>query len=502
MSLGVAFRDAWRTYIARSNELLPFYVLGTAIPVIARTLPIIGLGIGYILLRQAGGLQEVETVLADVDPIPIDQPEAGQLTAETQRELMQIVSGPEVLFPLGVTVVGMIILVVILNAAVAAGQLHGAFGSLESRRGVAAAVDGTFMHTWTFLGLLVLETVVYLLLSGIIAAGVGILAIFSNLIAGVAGIGGVLVLLILVPVLRLVFAFARAAAVVDRVGISGAITGAIGYTVDNPGTVLGYGLLWVGIFAGLGVIAGILSAIGAGIVGGIILLLVVTPLLDLTKVGLYGGPMVGDTPALPDSIGGYIFTGLAEGWKELIGFIKEQRRLVVLSAGIFIAAVYVGWTLSTVLEGNFTASIEQRIAEMTPVGEFFRYAGNNWQVAVAQVYAGLGLGLPAAVSLAFNGMFFGMLFRLEVAPAILIAFVVPHGIIEIPGLIISGALGLYLGKISWRYASGQTGREELAIAISRAYRIAIGFVIVFVAAAAIEALISPYYWQLMGLSLI
>ncbi len=499
MSLGAALKTAYRTYVSRPSEILPFYLLGSAVPAVARTLPFVALLIGYWALARADRLAALETILMEVGPIPIDEPTEISLDGETTGDVVDLLAVPEVIIPLAGAVALAVVIVLVLNAAVSAGQLHGAFGAIQGKSGVTAAVDGTFRHASTFVGLLALEAVTYLVVLGVLSTIVGLTTMVAELLAVLVGIAGVMIGLVAIALTRLVFAFARAVAVVDDTGIRGALRGTIGYGIDHPGGLFGYGLLVVGVLGVTGAIASGTMTLGAGPIGTLVVLLISIPLLDLTKVALYGGKVLQFNPGPPPAISTTVARGVARGWVELIRFVRQRPGLVAISAIIFVGGGYSGWLASTVVDGVLTASIEQRLAETNVVADFLLYAGNNWQVAFAQAYAGLGLGVPAIASIAVNGVLLGVLFQLEVAPMTLLAFVIPHGLIEIPGLLVSGALGLYLGGRSWRYLRGQAGRGDLVLAIERAYRVIIGLAVVFIVAGGIEATISPYYWRLLGL---
>lgn len=497
MELGDAVRAAVGVYLSRSRDVLPLYLLGTAVPVVARTLPLVTLAVGTVVLWQTGRIETVRRVLAEVGPIPIDRLQDVSLSAERVERLQAVLIVPEVTVPLAIATLASVGVLVGLNAAVSAGQLHGAYGGLRGRDGVRDAVDGTFRDTRTFLGLVAAELLSYLAYVGLVG-GLGLVVALVSEVAGViVGVVGMLGALVVVPTVRLVFAFARAATVVDATGVGGALRNALGITRRRPGAVLGYGAIAVTGLVGVGIVSSVLVAIGGAAAGPLVLLLGLWPVLDLIKLSVYAD-LPADQPG-PGSVRGRIQRGLVDGWQALLAFVTRRWPAVLAAAGIFGGAAVIGWEAAGTVEGVLTASVERRLEGTSPPGQFVRYAANNWQVAAAQAFAGLGLGLPAAISVGFNGALLGVLFRLEVAPSVLLAFVVPHGLIEIPGLAISGGLGLALGRDVWQYATGRADRDELAAAIAEAYRVLVGLVVLFVVAAAIEATVSPYYWQLLTL---
>ncbi|MGA9400999.1 stage II sporulation protein M, partial [Haladaptatus sp.] len=66
----------------------------------------------------------------------------------------------------------------------------------------------------------------------------------------------------------------------------------------------------------------------------------------------------------------------------------------------------------------------------------------------------------------------------------------PHGVIEIPGLSVAGALGLHLGGVSLSYVRGRTSVDEFSGELVRAYYVVLGLLPVFIVAAFIEAFVT------------
>lgn len=92
-------------------------------------------------------------------------------------------------------------------------------------------------------------------------------------------------------------------------------------------------------------------------------------------------------------------------------------------------------------------------------------------------------------------MTFGVYGRLEAAPAELVAFVVPHGVLEVSAIVLAGALGLSLGATAWRRVRGRASRRELADAVDRGFWVLVGLAVVLVVAGLIEGFVSPYYYR-------
>ncbi|AGN00629.1 hypothetical protein L593_03390 [Salinarchaeum sp. Harcht-Bsk1] len=502
MSLDDAVRDSVRAFGARPAKVLPFYVAGLAVPVITRVVPVVGLFLAYLSLRGSGRIEAVRDELEGESPIGFEDPGTTDVDEEALGEALLDLLTPTVIAILLVTTLLAIVLFAVMQAAVSAGRLHAVYAVLSDGDATEAGVDGVFADTWTFLGLAIVELLAYLFLFGIptalvaVAVGLDLVllalpAIPLFLLAAVASLG-----------VRLLFAFARPAIVVDDAGVVAGIRGALGYVRRNLTVAIGYGTLTIGLLVAANVVSGAFSQLGAVTVTTLLPLVFVFPLVDLVKTRLYADDAEVDLspPTSPEADRlPRLRAGFARGWSALWTFTRGHLGLVGVSTVVLLAGVWVGLWAGAQVDDLFAASIEARLDRQGPVGAFFNYAANNWSVAAGQSLSGLVFGLPTIVSLAFNGANVGFLYQLEVEPEILVAFVLPHGIVEVPALLLSGALGLHLGRLGWGYVFGSVSRERLADDIDRGFQVLVGLAILFVLAAVIEAFVSPYYWRLLGI---
>jgi uncharacterized membrane protein SpoIIM required for sporulation len=76
-------------------------------------------------------------------------------------------------------------------------------------------------------------------------------------------------------------------------------------------------------------------------------------------------------------------------------------------------------------------------------------------------------------------------------PVAFLALVAPHGVIEIPSIVVGGAVGLRLGFVGVGALRGRRDDGEVARAIRHAYRVLLGLVPLFVVAALVEAFLTP-----------
>jgi uncharacterized membrane protein SpoIIM required for sporulation len=129
---------------------------------------------------------------------------------------------------------------------------------------------------------------------------------------------------------------------------------------------------------------------------------------------------------------------------------------------------------------------------------------NNVQVTFAAFGFGITAGLGTALLLLLNGVSLGGVFGLYASKGILsllVAFVAPHGVLELTAICIAGGGGFLLaaalllpGPRSRRRALAENGR--------RAIRLIAGSTFLLIIAGAIEGLVSPIPWWPLSLKLV
>ncbi|OPX76598.1 MAG: hypothetical protein A4E39_00002 [Methanoregulaceae archaeon PtaB.Bin152] len=105
---------------------------------------------------------------------------------------------------------------------------------------------------------------------------------------------------------------------------------------------------------------------------------------------------------------------------------------------------------------------------------------------------GASLGLLTVFIISTNGFVIGSVLemvRKDHSALYVVAAIVPHGLLEIPAFIISGALGLMLAKALWREWEGKEDASALALSYGRTFLLAV--VPLVAVAACVEAFITP-----------
>ncbi|PSQ56495.1 stage II sporulation protein M [Halobacteriales archaeon SW_8_68_21] len=498
MDLSAAITATIATLRRRPADLLPFYLLGTAVPVIARLGAFAAVAGIYAYLEVTGRLAATRDALTGVEPPPETQdPEALRAWAETVAPAFEPLVTPTVgaLFAAGVLVtVG---LAIGSYAVVSAGQLSAVISALRDERGLVGGIAGVRSRWLTFLGLYVAEL---LLWAGVIALGsvaVGAAFLANPFFGAAVAVAALLVGFVALALVRIWFAFAPVAVVVDDAGLVGAVEGAGGFVRSNPVDAAAYIVVAVGTLVGVASVASTVAFLGGGPVVALASAVVVAPALDLLKTALYGDYRGTVDPVSSPEAGvrTQLVGGLRRGWRELTDFVRSTPGHHALAVAVAVGFGAVGWLAAGPFVGTIPTSIEGRIAGQIPPVAALTYFGNNWGVAIATAFSGVGLIVPALSSLAFNGVALGATAALEENLPALVAFVVPHGVFEVPALVVSGALGVHLGVVSWQTFRGRASRERFADALETAFWVTVGLGILLAVAGLVEGFVSPYYWR-------
>lgn len=177
------------------------------------------------------------------------------------------------------------------------------------------------------------------------------------------------------------------------------------------------------------------------------------------------------------------------------------------------AIITIGILILTGIIGGFTsyrdASVGEELISLMNEEVFAHIESENPAIVAANIFAnntqtsailfigGASFGLLTALILSVNGFIIGLVVeyvRQEQGLYVILAGILPHGIFEIPALILAAMFGLLLGEELWRELHG-TGD---AISAGRKYgRQFLAYVIPLLGIAAIiEGFITPEIIQL------
>ncbi len=532
MDLNQTFRSAYDALVSKPSSILPFYFMSVSVPAVARVAPILTGVFVYLALLRRGHIEEIQEV---IDTIPFDEFQEEDPAAfeevegvETAlRELSELIFVPEVIAVVVASVVVFALLLIVLNAAVSAGQINAIYSVLTDDMGADASeeaddsrfddaltdggessvdhlgrgVEGVFEDTVTFALLRLLEVFLILAVTGALLLAGTVLLSGGGALAVAVGALLVLVWLLAVLIIHVFFIFAPQSVVIDENGVFGAIRGNLDFVSENAVEFIAYLIFVLAAVIALASVSGFFNVLGAPAATVLVTYLVFAPYIGAVKTDLYARH-AGDEVDVPDASvdSGRVASAFRRGWDEMVAFTVSRFGLVVVSSVLFAVSAVAAWEVTQSAEVGFETSIADRLEQTALFGEFVNYTANNWSVAVAQSYAGFVFGVATVVSLVVNGALLGFLAATEQNLAELLAFVVPHGVIEIPALLISGALGLHLGLVAVGYVRGGVDTEGVTAEVREAYYVLVGLFVLFAVAGFVEAFISPYYYgPLLGI---
>ncbi|WP_150275568.1 stage II sporulation protein M [Paenibacillus tepidiphilus] len=158
----------------------------------------------------------------------------------------------------------------------------------------------------------------------------------------------------------------------------------------------------------------------------------------------------------------------------LPAFIRDLRRMdtaLWLALILFLLGGVTGWLgtgsierlLAGQLEGLSKISGELRDSSHPQWSFFWFIFMNNSIKCVAVIYLGALFGVLPAVFLLINGAVIGYVIHLSLQQGqdlfeLIVKGLLPHGIVEIPALLIACAIGLQFGREVIRQMSGTAGR--------------------------------------------
>jgi stage II sporulation protein M len=149
----------------------------------------------------------------------------------------------------------------------------------------------------------------------------------------------------------------------------------------------------------------------------------------------------------------------------------ESRKInlvpyIVLASVIFIAFVVVGFMIPSEITGDVMAELQETVSMLENLGPLSLLVViflNNAIKCLVVILLGIIIGLPSAIFICFNAATIGMLAVVlgpELGYNTVVLGLLPHGIIEIPVLVFSSALGLSVGAEAWKYILRQNSQVK------------------------------------------
>jgi stage II sporulation protein M len=203
-------------------------------------------------------------------------------------------------------------------------------------------------------------------------------------------------------------------------------------------------------------------------------------------------------PDLPDVSKKSIFSSLTDFQREFLRYLGVSLFIFIVgsAAGFFTSRAdpAFGEALLTL----FQELVANEIMADDPPFLALQLFLNNLQACVLLFLGGAAFGIITLFVLSFNGIVIGGILQVvgeKTGNIVMFAAIIPHGIFEIPAVLVSSAFGLMLGRAITLELIGQGDATAQAVVVGRLF---VRYVIPFIAfAACIEAFITPAVLQLV-----
>jgi len=150
--------------------------------------------------------------------------------------------------------------------------------------------------------------------------------------------------------------------------------------------------------------------------------------------------------------------------KKDLEYLRSARKYILIMAGIFIISVIAGFMASLKdlgLSENYLDMLKESfgwIKDLHPVGIMLVIFLNNAVKSLLAIVLGAGFGIIPVIFVGGNGLLLGLVANQvsrEQGVLFVLAAILPHGIMEIPMILISSGLGLRLGYLMYSSIMGK-----------------------------------------------
>lgn len=185
--------------------------------------------------------------------------------------------------------------------------------------------------------------------------------------------------------------------------------------------------------------------------------------------------------------------------KKDLEYLISSRKYILIMTGIFIISVIAGLVASLKdlgLSENYLDMLKESfgwIKDLHPVGIMLVIFLNNALKSLLAIVLGAGFGFIPVIFVSGNGILLGLVasqVSREQGVLFVLAAILPHGIMEIPMVLISSGLGLRLGYLMYSSIRGKETdmRYELMQSLRIYMRIVVPLLFV---SAVIETFVTP-----------
>ncbi len=182
-----------------------------------------------------------------------------------------------------------------------------------------------------------------------------------------------------------------------------------------------------------------------------------------------------------------------------MGFLRSLYGYFILVSLLFILSIMAGYFYASHFAGDAVSFLEEAIeifewiTTLDPISVMFIIFLNNAVKSFLALIFGLGFGLIPLLFVASNGFIIGILINVSLAARGLLfigAAILPHGLIEVPMVLLSAAIGLRLGREVISSLKGD--KVDISYEFKKSVRFYLRWIMpLLLLAAAIESFITP-----------
>ncbi|MBN2335988.1 stage II sporulation protein M [Candidatus Bathyarchaeota archaeon] len=133
------------------------------------------------------------------------------------------------------------------------------------------------------------------------------------------------------------------------------------------------------------------------------------------------------------------------------GYVRDLAPIFVLTMFLFIFSTFMGYSMGDQINDSVFEGVLSNIpdpGEATALEMFTAILTNNVIASFLFLASGIIVGIPPLVFIVFNGFFVGWISYtvvMEIGLGVVFLTLLPHGVIEIPAITLSAAMGVGLG---------------------------------------------------------
>lgn len=140
--------------------------------------------------------------------------------------------------------------------------------------------------------------------------------------------------------------------------------------------------------------------------------------------------------------------------EQALQYLKELRKEIGIVSILFLLSASIGYVVAIIYPDLVMQSLEELeglvdlLKNLSPIEIMFLIFLNNSIKSLFILILGIGFGIVPLLFIAYNGYFLGIFSHkilMEQSLLYLAGGILPHGIIEIPMVVISAAIGIRLG---------------------------------------------------------